>query len=297
MTSPGVARREVEAAGARLALLEVGEGPPVVLLHGFPDNAWTWDRLFGPLSSAGHRVVAPYLPGFPPSGPPPGDEIVIPQAVEVLAVLLEGLAHDDLTLVGHDWGATLAYALAASRPDLVARAAMIAVPHPAVSGLVLGDPALIKENFHHWFFQLPDLPETAVARDDLAFVDYLWDEWSSVAPDRDHVQRVKRETYAAPAGLRAAIDYYRAMYRAVVSGEMALAPITVPSLVVFGGNDPHQRLAEGQEVHFTGEYRFELVDGARHFVQRERPAELSALLLEWPAGTTPSRAAAPRRRR
>lgn len=252
-----------------------------MLLHGFPDNAWTWDRLFEPLATAQHRVVAPFLPGFPPSGLPLSGEVVIAEVIDVVAALIERVGEGDVTLIGHDWGATIAYAVAALRPELLARAAMLSVPHPAASGLVLADPALIQENFHHWFFQLPDLPEAAVAANDLAFIDYLWNEWSSAAPDREHVERVKRETYEAPGGLKAALDYYRAMYRAVLAGEMDLAPIAVPSLVAFGADDPHRRLAAGQERYFAGDYRFELVDGARHFLQRERPNELSALVLDW----------------
>lgn len=281
-----VRRRTLEVGGTRLALLECGRGAPVVLLHGFPDNAWTWEHQFGPLAAAGYRAIAPYLPGYPPSGLPASGTIEVHEVIDALAALIEKVADGPAVLVGHDWGATLTYLLAAGRPELLGGAVAMAVPHPAASGQVLTHPDLIQENFHHWFFQLPDLPEAALEANDLAFVDYLWRSWSPSLDHTDHVERVKRETLSVPGAIAAAIDYYRAMFRAMVSGSLELQPTSVRTLVLFGADDPHQRLVSGQDEWFGGEYELEVIGGARHFLQREVPAEVTRLLLKWLSAPT-----------
>jgi len=285
-----IAQRETTVAGTRLAYLEAGRGPTVVLLHGFPDNAWTWEHQLEGLAQAGCHAVAPFLPGFPPSAVVDG-ELRMGDIFEPLAALLRELG-GPVALVGHDWGATVSYQLAAAEPELLSCAAMLAVPHPAASGAVLFDPALVKENFHHWFFQLEGLPELAFETNDYAFVDFFWREWSVGEPEAAHLERLKRETFAQPGATAAAVGYYRAMYRAIRAGELTLEPITVPSLVVFGAQDPHRQLAAGRpEPHFSGEYRFELIDGAFHFLQREQPQALTDLLVDWVAAHQPSRLA------
>jgi pimeloyl-ACP methyl ester carboxylesterase len=236
-----------------------------VLLHGFPDNAWTWEPQFGRLTHAGFDVLAI------PSGVP----------AQRTADLIERRAEGPVAFVGHDWGASIAYLLAGRWPDLIARAVMVAVPHPAAAGAIIDHPGLLHESFHHWLFQLPGLSEAALAANGHALVDYLWELWTSGPVDAAHVSRVKSETLSRPGALEAALGYYRAMYRGLTDGTLELAPISVPSLVVFGSGDPHAALVEGQERWFTAEHRVELIHGARHFVHRERAEEFNRLLLDW----------------
>jgi pimeloyl-ACP methyl ester carboxylesterase len=276
-----IEQRTICAGDVEFGVLTSGEGAPVVLLHGFPDNAWTWATQLQALGTAGYGAFAPFLPGYSPSTLPPGDVVEIDAIVSALAALIERLADGRVSLVGHDWGATLTYALAARRPDLVSSAVTIAVPHPLASARVLEFPELVAENFHHWFFQLEALPEATLALNDFAMVDYLWQRWSAGEPDGAHLERVKRETLAAPGGLQAAIGYYRAIYRAMISGAFALPMIEVPTLVVFGTDDPHHILVAGQEQFFAGEHRVELVQGARHFVHREQPEVVTRLVEQW----------------
>jgi pimeloyl-ACP methyl ester carboxylesterase len=284
-----IEQRSICAGEVEFGVLTSGEGAPIVLLHGFPDNAWTWAAQLEALGTAGYEVFAPFLPGYAPSTLPPGGAVEIDAIVSALAALIERLAAGPASLVGHDWGATLTYALAARRPDLVSSAITIAVPHPSASARVLEFPELVAENFHHWFFQLEAVPEATLALNDFAMVDYLWQRWSTGEPDRAHLERVKRETLAAPGGVEAAIGYYRAIYQAVTSEAFALPTIEVPTLVVFGADDPHQVLVVGQEQFFAGEHRLELVEGARHFVHREQPEVVTRLIDRWASrvGTAP----------
>jgi pimeloyl-ACP methyl ester carboxylesterase len=293
-----IRERTLELRGSRLVLLEAGDGPAVVLLHGFPDNAWSWSHQIDALASAGRRAIAPFLPGYPPSEPPAKgnaqqgtaqddkpDEIEIVEVLEILAALIESLDQGPTALIGHDWGATIAYALAATHPDRVSRVAAMAVPHPGNAAVLLEDPALIHHTFHVWFFQLAGLPEYALAANDSRFIDYLWALWSPGLHDDAHIARVKRETLATPEAIAAALGYYRAIFKATLSGSLQLSPIAVPTLAIFGGSDPNAKLATGQETLFTGAYRHELIANAGHFLHREQPEHVNNLLNAWLDGS------------
>src|SRR5262249_29755069 len=150
------------------------EGPSVMLLHGFPDNARTWTAQISRIASHGYHAFAPFLPGYAPSGPPPGGQVDLRSVAETLAGLGTSVGGGPVSLVGHGWGGTLSYLVAAFHPEAVASATVISVPHPLQSAAVLADPRLIHHTFHHWLFQLPLVGELALAGEDLALVNYLW---------------------------------------------------------------------------------------------------------------------------
>ena len=281
--------KHLRANGIDFAYLEMGEGPLVLMLHGFPDRAQTWEYQMPALAAAGYRVVAPSLRGYPPSEIPRDgyyDKATLAaDAAEWVRILGDGQpAH----FVGQDWGAIIGYALLAAWPGLVRRAVLIAVPHPAVVELSLLDPKHIHRSFHWWFFQMQGLPEKAIAANDYAFVDYLWEYWTAPGhEDAAHIAAIKR-MLAEPGALAAALAYYRAMLDPgkadpglqEVRGRMN-GSIGVPTLAICGAEDLRAELMMQQARHFTGEYRFELVAGAGHFPQRERPAEVTQLVLDW----------------
>jgi pimeloyl-ACP methyl ester carboxylesterase len=267
--------------GSRLALLEAGQGDPVVLLHGFPDNAWTWEPVIERLALRGHRVVAPFLPGYWPSEPPPSGEIEVTEVIELLESLLGEIGDGPVALVGHDWGATLTYLLAGRAPRAISRAVTIAVPHPARSGALIFDPELAHHAFHWWLFLVDDIGEAALSANDLALVDYLWRQWSPDLEDRQHIERVKRETLGATGGIANAIGYYRSFLSSLAAGTLELPTITVPTLTVFGGDDPMRRLVVGQESAFAAAFRTETLPGAGHFVHREDPDRIALLIEQW----------------
>jgi pimeloyl-ACP methyl ester carboxylesterase len=276
-----IAERAVDVNGSRLSLLEAGEGPPVMLMHGFPDNAWTWSAQIQTIAAAGYRVSAPFLPGYPPSEPPAGGAIEITEIVGQLAALAESLGEEPVALVGHDWGGTLAYLLAALRPDTLTRAAALSVPHPAHSAGLIAEPHLAHHAFHLWLFQLPGLAEAALKGHDLALVDYLWKQWSPGLNDDEHIVRLKRQTLSQPGAVEAALGYYRSMFNALTTDALLIPPVSVPMLVIFGGEDPMRAVASGQDHLFSAPYRLALVPGAGHFLHREQPEQVSRLLLSW----------------
>jgi pimeloyl-ACP methyl ester carboxylesterase len=276
----------VEANGIEFAFLEAGEGPLVLLLHGFPDDPWTWESQMQALGGSGHRAVAPFMRGYPPTGPAPDARYDAEALAADVAGLVRALGDGPAYVVGYDWGAIAAYAAMALHPDAIRRSVVIGIGHPSTFPMTLLHPRQLHHIFHFWFFQLGELASGAVRANDLAFVDYLWDHASGAGhEDGEHVARVKGETLAPEGAVEAALAYYPALVNLPAThpeaAERMQGRISVPTLAIFGGADPPRELSKGENVHFDADYRFELVPGAGHFVHRERPDEVNRLLLDW----------------
>lgn len=271
-----------------------GPGPAVLLLHGFPDNAHTWGHQMAALARVGYRVYAPFLRGYPPTTVPTDGWFDKATLVADIAALIEVIGQGEpMHFVGQDWGAIIGYALLAAHPERVRRAVLMAVPHPAEVRRSLLDPRHIHRSFHWWFFQLPELPEQAIAERNYAFIDYLWQYWTTAGfEDVRHIAQVKT-MLAKPGVLGATLGYYRAMLdpsrgdpKLAALRERMARPIPVPTLALCGADDLRAELMDDQGAFFTGPYRFERIPGAGHFPQREQPEAVNEWLLDWLGGDT-----------
>jgi pimeloyl-ACP methyl ester carboxylesterase len=262
------------------------DGPLVVALHGFPDTAWTWRHLGPHLAARGHRVVAPYLRGYAPSGF--GDSRHVGALMADAVGLHERLGGDERTvLVGHDWGAITANALGAHPDSPYPRVVSLAVPPlGAMQGAPIRlTPGQVRNSWYIAFNQLPLLPERTVDR----WLPKLWRDWSpgyDASEDLAHV----RAAWPTRAHVAAAVGYYRAL-RAPWRVPAAYRPWartldgvpSVPLLVLHGADDGCMRrqYAEHAAGNLPGSARFELVAGAGHFLQLERPDVVNELIADF----------------
>ena len=279
----------IHANGQTFACLSHGSGPQVLLLYGFPDIATTWSHQMDALAQAGFCAVAPYLRGYPPSSVPSGGFFDKATLVQDLAALMETVGGGEpLHFVGQDWGAIIGYALCAARPQLINKAVLMAVPHPEVVAQHLLEPKHIQRSFHWWFFQQPNFPEAALRANDMAFIDFLWRDWCAPGnQDTAHIAQVK-QCLQQPGALEAALGYYRAMFDpqradpalAALRADMA-RPIAVPTLALCGAQDLRAELMIDQARYFSGEYEYQEVAGAGHFLHREQPLAVNRLVLDW----------------
>jgi pimeloyl-ACP methyl ester carboxylesterase len=283
----------VTSNGLRFAYLERGEGPLVLMLHGFPDNAETYQRAMEDFAAAGYRAVAPFLRGYAPSEIPSAgsyDPLTLAQDVEALISALKpgGKAY----LVGMDWGGTSIQAALVHCPELIESAVVVNAAHPATLARFATDPGQAREVFHFWFFQM-DVAARALAASDLAMVDYLWRLWSPAYDPADHLASV-RTTLATPGVLPAALRYYGALYQSALDGTFPSGEISVPTLSIFGASDPTAKYSQLEEDYFQGPYRRVVLDNVGHWPHLERRKEFNQLTLDWFRSTAPKEQRDPR---
>jgi pimeloyl-ACP methyl ester carboxylesterase len=271
--------RTVRAHDLEFGLLEAGSGPLALCLHGFPDCAHTWRYLLPALAGAGFHAVAPFMRGYAPSQvPADGDYRLSTIAADAIALheVLGGTS--DAVLIGSDWGTEAAYRAAAAAPEQWRRLVALAVPPAGLDVALLSDFEQLKRFWYIFMFRDPDdFAADIVGNDDLAFVDKLWQDWSPGFAAGEHLALVKN-SLRAPANLAAAIGYYRAD---ADGGAAAVPP--QPTLYMHGSTDGciGAEFAEGAGEFLAPGSRIVVLEGAGHFLQLERPAEVNELVVGW----------------
>jgi len=270
MTTPSFA----DANGVRFAYLEEGSGPLVLLLHGFPDTAHTWDAVRPALAEAGFRAVSPFLRGYHPTEIPRDGKYDSETLGRDALALIDALGEREAIVVGHDWGASAAYAAATLDSARVRFLITTAIPHPAS---IRRTPRLIWRARHFIRLQWPGA-EAVVREDDFAYVDTLVRRWSPAwNPPPDETAAVK-EVFRQPGCLAAAISYYRAT--GVSAPAIFVQPITVPSAAFSGDDDSvtsHEDFENARRC-FQGPHEIVRMPGG-HFMHREHPAHFIRELL------------------
>lgn len=270
----------VRANGLQFGVLEAGSGPLALCLHGFPDAAYTWRHLLPALAGAGFHAVAPFMRGYAPTAVPADGAYHLGALVADAVALHEVLGGDgDAVLIGHDWGAEAAYGAAAFAPDRWRRLVTLAVPPAALDEVLFSDYEQLKRSFYLFMFRDPaGLAETAVARDDLAFLDKLWRDWSPGFQPGEHLARVK-DCLRQPANLAAALGYYRA----AVDQEAAARQAPQPTLYLHGARDGciGVDLVRGAERLLAPSSRMIVIDEAGHFLHLEEPGQVNDHILSW----------------
>lgn len=246
-----------------------GDGPLVVLLHGFPQSRMTWRDSLPALSRAGFRVLAPDLRGYGDSPKPEGVDAY--RASEVVADVAE-LIDEPAVVVGHDWGAVMAWYLAMARPELVRKLVILNVPHPAAIARELGRSTKQKLKLaYQLFFRLPVLPEL-----------FMRVFGRMLLRRAGRITREEADAEARKWALTPMLNYYRAVPRSRGTLRRTLRRIEVPVLIVWGENEPvfNARAVEDLGA-WASDVRVERIAGAGHFVQHDARERVNALIVDF----------------
>jgi epoxide hydrolase 4 len=282
-----VEHRFIDTNGVRLHCAVDGEGPLVILLHGFPECWYSWRHQIAALAPR-FRVVAPDMRGYNESDKPAGlRAYAMSELVADVDGLLRAFGEHEAVIVGHDWGGAVAWNFAMERPNATRRLVVLNCPHPAIFAEHLRvNRRQLMRSWYMFFFQLPWLPEWVIGRRDLQAVEQAF---------RQMVRRTDREVFSdhdieqlkqalrPPGALRAAINYYRATFRDVGAMKRYRPDrlIDCPTLLIWAEEDDAlgKELTYGMERLFHGPFAIKYVPQCSHWVQQEQPEVVNQELL------------------
>jgi pimeloyl-ACP methyl ester carboxylesterase len=267
-----------------------GDGPPVLLLHGFPESSHAWRFVQPQLAAAGYRTAAPDLRGYSPRARPAKvADYAMEQLVGDVVGLADELGWETFHVVGHDWGATLAWQTAGRHPERIRSLAAVSTPHPAAFTAAKaagpspdGDDQAAKSSYVD-SFRAPGAEELFLADDSALFTLLLEGSGLDAESTAYYVARYGTvEAIAGPLG----------WYRAATPGDAeGLGPITVPTLYIWSTDDVAlgRTAAELTAHHVDGPYRFEILEGVSHWIPEAAADELAALLVDHLLSPPPTR--------
>jgi pimeloyl-ACP methyl ester carboxylesterase len=282
-----VSQREgfADLSEVRLHYVEAGEGPLVVLLHGFPEFWYSWREQIPALAAAGFRVVAPDMRGYNLSSKPVGvPAYAADKLAGDIAELIAERGERSALLVGHDWGGAVAWMTAMYHPQSIERLAILNLPHPRRLLRAFRDPRQLVRSWYMFFFQLPGLPERLSRIRNWEALRRPLERDSH--PDAFAPADMERyiEAWSQPGAPTAMLNYYRAAFRQTPwTAEARMRPIPAPTLIVFGEADHYLRhqLAEPYPGDVPNLERVVRLPGVSHFVQNDAPEEVNRLLIEF----------------
>ena len=281
-----VTTRSIEANGLTFVVDEIGSGDAIALcLHGFPESRFSWRHQLTPLSDLGWRAVAPDLRGYGETTRP--DDVGayrMRHLVEDVAALFDAYGARRRLLVGHDWGAAIAWAFAIRKVRPLDGLVIMNVPHPEVFRSVLRRSwAQRGRSWYMLFFQLPWLPERLLKAAGARAVGRMF---SGMAVDKaafpPEVLRHYRDNALRPGAMTAMINYYRANATEFARPGAACPMIETPTLMVWGEADTALglELTEGY-APYVADFTLERLPGVSHWVQQEAPDRVNDALTRW----------------
>lgn len=269
----GVSHRFVSAGGLRTHVAEAGEGPPIMLVHGWPQHWWMWRELIGPLAES-RRVICPDLRGFGWTDAPPGGYDPEVFARDLVALLDALEVEDPVDLIGHDWGGWTGFMLCLRHPGRIRRFLALNIYHPFGRAPIRGLLSLWRL-WYQWVLAMPGLGPGVVSRAAASKPVLRW-VGARQAPWTDAELRAYTDQFLEPERAQATTLLYRhAVLRlapAVLRGVYREFQMEAPGLMLFGTADHVQdeRLMPGFEP-YAPNMRLELVPGVGHFIVDERP--------------------------
>jgi pimeloyl-ACP methyl ester carboxylesterase len=277
----------VRANGLRFRTMVDGpaDGEMVLLLHGFPEGAESWSKQVDALAKAGLLAVAPDLRGYGLSDAPEGtDAYAIGHLVDDVAGIIKAFGRSEAHVAGHDWGAIVAWFFAARHPEMTKSLTALSVAHPAaLAEASRVDDDQRERSQYVRLFLIEGKAEHVLADEEYRRLRAMF----SLGPSPDAVPHTVVDHFvrslSRPGRLTAALNYYRANLGAGGGAWAALTQevkITMPTTLLWGDEDPAlgRRAVEATAEHIDGPYTLEVLEGAGHWLQFERPDEVSRSL-------------------
>jgi pimeloyl-ACP methyl ester carboxylesterase len=256
------------------------DGPVVVLLHGFPEQNTMWQAITPRLTAQGYRCLAPRQRGYSPGARPKRRrDYRVDELAEDVCTLIDASGAQRVHLVGHDWGATVAWRVAQLHPDRLLTVTSMSVPHP---GAFLKALVTSRQGLASWyilFFQLPRIPEWYLTHGRGTFT--LSALVESRAPHAPALAEAEAKAMAEPGALTAALNWYRAIPLSDMRD--AGKKVSVPTMFIWSDGDValREKGARATGDYVLGEYRFEILKGVSHWILDEQPETTTDLLLDW----------------
>ena len=271
--------------GIRMHYVHVGQGPLIVLLHGFPEFWYSWRKQIPFLAELGYEVVAPDLRGYNESDKP-RTGYDIPTLLRDIVGLIRGLGHEKAVIEGHEWGGALAWSFALAHPEMTERLVVLNAPHPWA---FLRELRTIKQLRKSWYiaaFQIPWLPEYLLGRNHAELVASML--FRSAVQKKAFPPEVLdnyRDAMSKPGALRGSLEYYRHLIRRSIKGSMEVEDGTIivaPTLLIWGEQDIalDRALTEGLQP-WIPDLRVERLEDSGHWVQQEKPEQVNQLLAQF----------------
>ncbi len=275
--------------GVRLHYVAQGEGKLVILLHGFPEFWYSWRHQI-PALAQHFKVVAPDMRGYNESEKPAGvANYHIDRLTADVMSLIRAFGEERAIIIGHDWGGGVAWAFGANYPQATERLVVLNCPHPAAFQKQLkANRSQLRRSWYIFYFQIPWLPELGLRLFRFRFVERTFRGMAirkEAFPDAELHKYT--EALAKPGTARAAINYYRAAFRhRLKNGELELAQITCPTLLIWGEDDSAlgKELTYDMDEYFTDSFEIKYIPQCSHWVQQEQPELVNQHLLEFLVG-------------
>ena len=276
----------IETNGIKLHVVMAGpkDGQPVVLLHGFPEFWYGWRKQIPALAKVGYRVIVPDQRGYNLSDKPKGIKAYsLDKLADDITGLIDALGYDKVHLIGHDWGAVVAWAVAIWHPERLHKLGILNVPHPAVmiNYLRRGDPEQVRRSWYIFAFQIPWLPEYFLRKNDWRNGDRILRGSSKRRSfTREDVAEYKK-TWSQPGAMTAMLNWYRAAVR-YLPKLLKDGRVNIPAMMIWGMKDValSHRMAR-PSIDYCDEGSLVLFEEATHWVQHDEAEAVNQLLIEF----------------
>lgn len=267
--------KRIEVGDLGFNVLDEGEGPAVVLLHGFPDTHRLWRHQIPALVGAGFRAIAPDLRGRGESDMPEGvEDYAMPLLMQDVTGIMDALGIERAVVVGHDWGAALAWVVASFASPRVEKLVAVSVGHPAAFSRRTVEQ--LARSWYMWLFQF-DIAEELFSKDDWRL---FRESFATQGEKEEYI-----EILSKPGRFTAGLNWYRAniTQQSLVAPPLEFPPIACPVMGVWGAGDfalSEKQMTDSKD-YVSGTFRYERFEDAAHWIQLEQPERFNALLLDF----------------